>query len=106
MDGAVRVSTLQKEGLADLRRAMLSALTGGEELRDLAAVSNMRHVSLLKEARTVLDGVCVAIREESMPEEFVLIDLHRARTNLAEVVGVGSSDETLNYIFEHFCIGK
>ena len=36
----------------------------------------------------------------------MLVDLQRARTNLAEVVGVGSSDETLDYIFSHFCIGK
>ena len=106
MEGAVRVSTLQKEGLTDLRRAMLLLLTGGEQLHDPAAISNMRHVSLLKEARSILDRVCVAIREESTPEEFVLVDLHCARTNLSEVVGVGSSDETLNYIFEHFCIGK
>jgi tRNA U34 5-carboxymethylaminomethyl modifying GTPase MnmE/TrmE len=36
----------------------------------------------------------------------VLVDLQRARAHFAEVVGVGSSDETLDYIFSHFCIGK
>jgi tRNA U34 5-carboxymethylaminomethyl modifying GTPase MnmE/TrmE len=49
--------------------------------------------------------VCAAL-SEGAPEEFVLVDLQRARAILAEVLGVGSSDETLEYIFSHFCIGK
>jgi tRNA modification GTPase len=106
MDDALRVSTLKSQGLDGLRRAIVSALTGSECLQDPAAISNIRHVSLLKEVRSILAGVSVAVSEESTPEEFVLVDLHRARASLAEVVGVGSSDETLDYIFEHFCIGK
>jgi tRNA modification GTPase len=106
MDDALRVSTLMSQGLDGLRRAIVSALTGSECLQDPAAISNIRHVSLLKEVRSILAGVSVAVSEESTPEEFVLVDLHRARASLAEVVGVGSSDETLDYIFEHFCIGK
>jgi tRNA U34 5-carboxymethylaminomethyl modifying GTPase MnmE/TrmE len=26
--------------------------------------------------------------------------------SFGEVVGIGSSEETLDYIFRHFCIGK
>ena len=84
---------------------MLGALTYEERLKDPAALSNLRHVLLLKEARATLMRVCVALSERA-PEEFVLVDLQRARANLAEVVGVGSSSETLDYIFSHFCIGK
>jgi tRNA U34 5-carboxymethylaminomethyl modifying GTPase MnmE/TrmE len=63
-------------------------------------------VLLLKEVRSILNRVCVAVSEALTPEEFVLADLHRARASLAEVVGIGSSDDTLDYIFDHFCIGK
>ena len=106
MDGALRVSTLENRGLGELRRAIVFSLTGDEVLHDPAALSNLRHVSLLKEVRSILARVSVAVCEESTPEEFVLVDLHRARASLAEVVGVSSSDETLDYIFDHFCIGK
>jgi tRNA modification GTPase len=106
MEGAHRVSTLQEAGLGELKRAMLSLLTGDEALRDPAAISNLRHVLLLKEVRSILNRVCVAVSEALTPEEFVLADLHRARASLAEVVGIGSSDDTLDYIFDHFCIGK
>lgn len=106
IEGALRVSVLRNTGLDDLRHAMLNALTGHDLLRDTAAVSNLRHVMLLKEARATLARVCTALREQGTPEEFVLVDLHRARVSLREVVGVGSSEETLEYIFSHFCIGK
>ncbi len=106
IDDAVRVSTLQGEGLSELRRSIILSLTGEERLRDAAEISNLRHVLLLEDVRSILRRVCVAVREELTPEEFVLVDLHRARTSLAEVVGVRTSDETLDYIFEHFCIGK
>lgn len=106
MDGALRVSTLENQGLRELRRAIIFLLTGDEGLQDAAAISNLRHVSLLKDVRSILARVSVAVCDESTPEEFVLVDLQRARASLAEVVGVGSSDETLDYIFDHFCIGK
>jgi tRNA modification GTPase len=106
MAGALRVSTLRNTGLNELRRAMLSKLAGEEPLRDPAPISNLRHVSLLREVRTTLARACAAMREQGAPEEFVLVELHRARASLAEVVGAGSSDETLDYIFSHFCIGK
>jgi tRNA modification GTPase len=105
LDDAVAVSTLQKVGIDELKDAMLRALTNDARLEDPAALSNMRHVLLLKETRATLMRVCAAL-SESAPEEFVLVDLQRARANLAEVVGVGSSNETLEYIFSHFCIGK
>ena len=106
IDGAIRVSMLECLGLKQLRGAILHALTVEEHLKDPAAISNARHVSLLREARTTLARTLAAMREEEMLEEFVLADLHMARARLAEVVGVGSSEETLNYIFSHFCVGK
>jgi tRNA modification GTPase len=106
MTEAIRVSTARGEGLDDLRCAMLRSLTGREGLRDPAAISNFRHVLLLQEARTALTHARTAINDAGAPEEFVLADLHRARVSLGEVVGIGSSEETLDYIFSHFCIGK
>ena len=103
---AIRVSTTRGEGLDDLRCAMLRSLTGQEGLRDPAAISNVRHVMLLKEARAALTQARTAINDAGAPEEFVLADLHRARMSFGEVVGIGSSEETLDYIFRHFCIGK
>jgi tRNA modification GTPase len=102
---AIQVSTVQQTGIDELRDAMRRALTNDERLADPAPLSNLRHVLLLKAARTTLMRVCAAISADA-PEEFVLVDLQRARAELSEILGVGSSEETLDYIFSHFCIGK
>jgi tRNA modification GTPase len=106
IDGAIAVSTLRNQGLNELKQAIVMALTDCERSRDIAPISNMRHVLLLKESRATLSRVCAELTDHDVPEEFVLTDLHRARASLSEVVGIGSSDETLEYIFNHFCIGK
>jgi tRNA modification GTPase len=104
--GANRVSTIRGQGLEALRLAMIRSLTGEERLRDPVGISNLRHVTLLKESRAALTRACVSIRSNKAPEEFVLVDLQHARAGLREVIGIGSSEETLDYIFSHFCIGK
>jgi tRNA modification GTPase len=101
----VEVSAKTGAGLDDLRRAILCALTGRESLRDAAAISNTRHITLLEQARANL----VAASEAAVaaaPEEFILTDLQAARARLDEVVGARTSDDLLQHIFERFCIGK
>jgi tRNA modification GTPase len=105
VDGAVRVSVLNPLGLDDLRRAIVLSLTGEESLRDGAALSNLRHVELLRDVENILRRARSAVGQRA-PEEFALADLHQARARLAEVVGLGASDEVLEHIFAKFCIGK
>jgi tRNA modification GTPase len=106
IEGAIPVSTLQNIGMSNLKRAIVASLTDADRLKDPAPISNLRHVLLLKEARAALARAYTAVNEQAAPEEFVLVDLQRARASLAEVVGAGSSEDTLDYIFSHFCIGK
>jgi len=101
----VEVSAKTGAGVDDLRRAIVRELTGRESLRDAAAISNTRHITLLEQARANL----VAASESAVaaaPEEFILADLQAARARLDEVVGARTSDDLLQHIFERFCIGK
>jgi tRNA modification GTPase len=81
------------------------ALSGGEGLRDVAGISNVRHISLLEEAHKSLRDAMTAAASDA-PEEFVAADVARARSALAEICGVGAGDDVLTTIFERFCIGK
>ena len=103
---AHRVSVHMKSGIGELRQAIVDELNGPEPLRDTAAISNLRHVSLLTEARASLLRAYEAATVNRAPEEFVLADLHPARASLAEVVGTSTPDEVLDQIFTRFCIGK
>ena len=106
VSNAVCVSALTDCGLGELREAMVRALTDEDCLRDSAAVSNLRHIALLSEARTTLARARTAVVEERVPEEFVLVHLHQVRAILGEVVGATASDAVLEHIFQRFCIGK
>jgi tRNA modification GTPase len=103
---AVIVSAKTGEGLCDLRRAIATALTAGDSLRDPAAISNVRHIALLEAARANLASAQQAAVAGGMPEEFVLADLQAARTRLDEIVGTRTNEDLLQHIFARFCIGK
>jgi tRNA modification GTPase len=104
--GALAVSATTGEGLDRLRCALVRELTGDEHPRESPAVTNVRHIALLKDAAASLVRVVNALGAGEIPEEFLLSDLQAARVRFDEVVGVRTSDDVLNHIFEKFCIGK
>ena len=102
----VSVSAVTGSGMDELRKAMVTALTGDDSLRDTASVSNMRHIELITLARTSLAAARDAAIAGVTPEEFVLTDLQAARAHLDEIVGVRTSEDVIAHIFANFCIGK
>ena len=102
----IGMSTVTLEGVAELRGAILRSLSGLDALRDTPAMSNVRHISLVEQARERLLVARSAAATGGTPEEFVLTDLQAARARLEEIVGVRTSEDVLQHIFEHFCVGK
>jgi tRNA modification GTPase len=92
-----------------IRQAAAGTTAGhGEALRDLPAVSNVRHVDLLARAREAIARASAAVVAAggALSEEFVLADLQQARHHLEEITGARSSDDVLVHVFERFCVGK
>jgi tRNA modification GTPase len=42
----------------------------------------------------------------SFSGEFISVDLRTAADNLSEIIGIVTSEDILNNIFQKFCIGK
>lgn len=101
----VPVSARTEEGAADLRRAIAGVLTNHEPVRDIPAITNVRHAALIESAHEALSRAAAAAAART-PEEFVLQDLNEARAKLEEITGVRTPDDVLAAIFERFCIGK
>ena len=101
----IQVSMKTFEGLDRLTQGLKGILGAGEQLRDPAAVTNIRHIELLQR---VLAALVRATRAsaKSVPEEFVLADLQLARVALGEITGQRTSEDLLHHIFQQFCIGK
>ena len=100
----VELSATSGEGV-DRLRAALVATAAGEPLRDVPAITNVRHQDLLTRAHAALERAEAAALGGA-PEEFVLADLGEARSRLEEITGTRTSDDVLHAIFDRFCIGK
>ncbi|MDQ3069334.1 MAG: tRNA uridine-5-carboxymethylaminomethyl(34) synthesis GTPase MnmE [Acidobacteriota bacterium] len=101
----LRVSARTGAGVAALREAIATALSGRDPLRDAPAVTNQRHLTLLARAHEAIARGADAL-EQGAPEELALADLQDARGALDEIVGKRTADDILRKIFESFCIGK
>jgi len=102
---ALETSVAAGTGLDLLRQRMTMALTGREELRDVPAISNVRHLALVEDAHA---AVVKAIDElgAGATEELVLAELGAARRALEAITGRRSTEDLLEHIFARFCVGK
>ena len=106
LDGTcIDVAAPANTGIDALRAGLVAALTTDRPAGDAPAVTNLRHVALLEQAREALLRGASAARG-SAPEEFVAADVAEARRCLEEITGRRTADDTLNAIFSRFCIGK
>ena len=104
-EGALWVSARTGAGLPCLRKAIVTALTEREDLRDPPAITNIRHLELVDAARDALSRAAAGLAEGAT-EELVLDDLGAARRTLEQVTGRRTPDDVLKHIFAKFCVGK
>jgi tRNA modification GTPase len=104
----IEVSLQADEDVTVLKHRLGASLLGTERLRDVPAVTNLRHIALLTRAAEAIGRGRTALVESGgeMPEEFLLSDLQEARAALEEVTGRRTSEDLLHRIFAGFCIGK
>jgi len=103
--GAIEISVTSGSGLDRLRARIGAALVGSEHLRDVPAISNIRHLSLVEAARTAVAKAADELASGAT-EELVLAELGAARQALEAITGRRSPDELLEHIFTRFCVGK
>ncbi len=102
----LRVSALTGEGFKELFKVLKTKSLGSNSYTEKSAVvSNIRHYSALKNARTNLVDAKSSLVNE-MTGEFVSVDLKLAEESLGEIIGKVTTDDILNNIFSKFCIGK
>ena len=106
LEEVLPISTLTKEGLKDLEKAILKLLSLEDiDSRDFNYLSNVRHIQKVKEARTSLQNVLTSI-DLDMPVDVYAIDLTQAWKSLGEILGEYYQDDLLNELFSKFCLGK
>jgi tRNA modification GTPase len=100
------VSALTREGIPELRQAILEAVAPKGALEpETGFITSLRHEQLLREAHTWLEKArCAA--QTNIPHEMLLLDLYAALRPVDSITGATTADDILNRIFSTFCIGK
>jgi tRNA modification GTPase len=102
----LNISATRGDGLEDLKdRIFESCLKDWKEEREGVVVTNLRHKIAIENAKTSLNRAVSALIE-NQPLEILALELRDSLDRLGEVVGVVTTEDILNKIFNNFCIGK
>lgn len=100
----VMLSANTKEGLDELKNK-IKEIVCGFSIEDTEFVTNKRQQACLIRCQTSLKNALMAAKCEEL-QDMIYIDLKSALLALDEITGEVITDDILNNIFDHFCIGK
>ncbi len=103
-DGKIYISTRTGEGIQELRE-MIKNKVCDFSLEDTEYITNERQADCLKKCRENLIRALDAAKIGEL-QDLISIDLKSALLFLDEITGEVITDDILNNIFDHFCIGK
>lgn len=98
------LSTITKEGMEELKNK-IKETAYNFALEDTEFVTNNRQQDCLEKSRTSL-MLALDAAEQHQLQDLISIDVKSALLYLDEITGEVITDEILNNIFDHFCIGK
>lgn len=102
----INISTKEGTGIEQLEKEIFNyAMKGAIKDNNEIYLSNVRHISLLKQALSAIKDVYKGI-DENIPIDLIQIDLVNAWDNLGEIIGESAPDELINELFSQFCLGK
>ncbi|MET0637144.1 MAG: tRNA uridine-5-carboxymethylaminomethyl(34) synthesis GTPase MnmE [Chitinophagaceae bacterium] len=91
--------------IRELKDAMTSAVLEGQVNTENTIVTNARHYHALKETGLSLNEIEAGLNN-GIPGDLLALDIRRCLHFLSEITGDISNEDTLDYIFSKFCIGK
>lgn len=102
--GIFYISTKTGEGISELRENIKTKVCNFS-IEDTEYITNERQADCLKKCRESLVASLEAAKIHEL-QDLISIDLKSALLYLDEITGEVITDDILNNIFEHFCIGK
>lgn len=100
----IEISTVSNKGLEELKSEIKSTVLDMPS-EDIEFVTNKRQQTCLIRCRESLDRALKAAQVNEL-QDMIYIDLKSALLALDEITGEVITDDILNNIFDHFCIGK
>ncbi len=99
------ISAKMKTGIEELKEKLFATATGSKMLTENIIVTNARHYGVLTEVMTSLKEIRRGI-DDKISGDLLSLDIRRCLHYLGEITGEITNEDTLDYIFSKFCIGK
>lgn len=104
--GLVQISAKQQLGIEALKDAVFNTVTGDrEQWEEESCAPNIRHKDALQRAHNAATGLRQGL-QTGMTSDLLAIDLQDCLDQLNAIVGVTTTEDVLDVIFEQFCLGK
>ena len=106
LENVVYTDTVSDNGIDSLKDKIRELFNlESIESDDSAFFSNVRQVSLAKEALDILKDVKKGV-DNNTPVDLIEIDIKRIWSKLGEIIGETYDDELIDKLFSNFCLGK
>ncbi len=102
---ALLISAHDTRDIEALKERIASQIDSSAMEAEETIVTNARHYNALRTAAEALKRVDLGL-QTNLSGELVAMDIHEVLDALASITGEVSSQDVLNNIFAHFCIGK
>ena len=99
------ISAKNKENIQKLKDALYDLVAAGQVKQEGTIVTNARHYGALQEVLNSLIDVKNGM-DNNLPGDLISLDVRRCLYYLGEITGEITNEDTLDYIFSKFCIGK
>ena len=100
----IKISALTGEGIQNLKQELTKCVCDINP-ENLVFVTNTRQQECLKKARNSIEQALLASQFREL-QDLISIDVKSALLALDELTGELITDDILNNIFDHFCVGK
>ena len=104
-NAVVKMSAKTGVGVDALMEILKSEVDASAAYAGDVIVSNQRHYEALAQAGEALDASLSALRND-LPSDLLSEDIRQVLYHLGTITGEISSEDILQNIFSHFCIGK
>lgn len=102
----VTISAAQGEGMDEMAKVITSLVQGGSvQANHEAMLSNVRHITLMEQAKSSLDQSILAI-DSGMPIDLIVTDIRTAWELLGDITGESLRESMVDELFKRFCLGK
>jgi len=102
----VQISAKEQLGISELKQAIFKAVVGSsEQWEEIGCAPNLRHKNAMLRAYAASDRVLEGL-QAGITSDLLAVDLQECLAELDTIVGVTTTEDILDLIFEQFCLGK